>query len=231
MGLICAREHAAPATLLEPDPPAAAAEVGLLCRPCFERLRWTLDGVPALLGHVRAQVMPQGSTGEARVSGTRELPIPFNAGALEDADELFAALANEARVIGDELGVEVPAVLAAFARSGAAVDALATASTPADAEQGARSIVSWLDPLLPQVAVLDDVAGIWEALVPLVQQMHGRYPLEERQQRRQRPRLCPVCGEQDVVVQWEDGRPRARCRSCHYPMPNLLEVAGAADVP
>lgn len=240
--LACARMHPVRAAdvAVDEERPLAAAEVGLLCSLCYNRLVWRLREAPTLLRHVRSLVVPDlggGGSEAGPVSGTRERALPFSTSALEDSDELFAAIANEARVLADDLGIASASVPAAIRRAherGVTIEAITTTATPADVYHGAYELCEWFAGMAQHAASRYGIEDVYDGIVPLIEKIDSRYPQEPRARRiiRQHARPCPVCDAESVLVTWAGVDPVVACSSCGFRVPITEEVLdGLADVP
>lgn len=200
----------------EPGTELAVAEVGLLCRACFNRLAWRLAEVPELVSHVRSMLIPGGSGNEAPVSGSREIPVPLDLDALEGADSLWAQIANWGTYWARVLGVRPPDVLQAALSADREVEGLAVADSSSDAWRSADEVVRWLRGFLESIAYLGAVAEFHDDVVDLVSGVKRRWPMDAPRVLEARPRLCEVCLARRVLVSWESELPVIRCGACGH---------------
>lgn len=218
----CVRDHSARAHALDGGVrERALAEHGLLCGDCFRRLEYRLDDLPEIIRQARLNVVPGvgGGGGSEPVSGTKERRLPFDVGALEDADALFSMLANWTTAVARALGVKPPTELAGVHAADANVNGLASWSTPAAAADTAEGAVRWLLAHLEAAAGLRLIGDLCDELVPAVERAHGRWLVDSGSKTRRRDRPCPVCGSDLVRVGWDGHQASMWCRKCLLPLP------------
>ncbi|ERG63520.1 hypothetical protein L332_03505 [Agrococcus pavilionensis RW1] len=219
----CVRDHfARPHALDGGVPRVAVADIGLLCTNCMRRLEWLLDDAPDIIRAARAAVplLPGAAGGSEPVSGTKERPLPFDAGALEDADDLFAMVANWATAIAAALGVEPPADLEGVAAIDANVNGLAAGTAPETAAAATERIVRWLLGRLPDVAGMPMVGEMAEEVVPALERMSRRWLQDGREPKLLHRSLpCPSCAGHDVRAGCSGDLPKAWCAGCLLALP------------
>lgn len=198
------------------------ADVGNLCGACAARIRSRLDEAPRILAVLRTEVagIRAVDTTAQRVSGTREAPLPFDAGVLELADELFSGISNWAVSHAATMGVAggLPAWLGRLAKAEADASGLPAVSSPQEAAQRLREVVEWLQEWGDAIAHTiraESLADYHEHVIDLVRRARGRAGLSvPRGKPRRRP--CGTCGELQVVASVPDVGPEiVRCLSCH----------------
>lgn len=213
-----------PCALLHPPTPFgevaggyAGAAVGHLCRHCIERLRWALNQYPDLIAAARAARNPA-RVQQERVSGTKDLQLPFNADAVEAADELWATLSAWATNIAEHIGSRVPAVLEQQARAdvGDRVQLSASVSS-ATAHWGAQQITRWMESYLDDIAALDFIPDLHHDLVTIVKQNMRYLPRDQPPPRQ--PRTCPACGHRTVHARLVDDQIEVTCATCGHRLP------------
>jgi hypothetical protein len=153
-------------------------------------LAMTADLVEHLVSMV--SVKSAGEKGEVRAS--KELPLPFNATAFNDANGLFALLAYFARMWADRISVPGPSLPPRVWRDASGrVVGLPVESSPASARSSAGVLASWLSANLEAIC--------WQH-APDVEFMHdelrtvftiaARWPVKEKPH--YSPMPCPTDG-------------------------------------
>ena len=184
-----------------------------------QRFEWHMDQLPVLMSTLRTLSVPLRAVrlDVPRVSGTHDpRTLPLRADVVDDADDLWAALAQYAANVADLLGVDPPRALRASWAHGGDVVGVASGVSGRDASFLTFEVIVWL------LDRLGDIAGLplgdsEEFLFSLIRSLRARYmvPNAERAARR---RVCVVCQERGVGVSWLDVDGVAvrvgRCRRC-----------------
>lgn len=189
------------------------------------RTRHLLSLAPDVAAHVLSLVAPAGGGGQGvRVSGSKEIPLPLNAKALEDANGLYSQLVNWCTSIARSMGLRPPATVLGWMRRDVDCDGFPSWAHPEDAAELVRTVAEWLSGHSEHLAgfaigraFFDDLRD--ELLGPLL----GRYPQMPR-----RPataaRECPVCDRRTVIVNFDeegDGVMVA-CTFCGHEVPESV---------
>lgn len=229
-------------------------DLGELLRVLGFKLRRELGDAPEVVRHIRTQVVPSlgGNGSGMRVSGSKEPPLPFRETAVDDANEVYAALVMWVAEWSRALDVQPPStVLVAWYRFNWAGNAEAIGlpgeATPEGAHGLTQIMVTWL--LLHHDRILqDDLAWDYcQELLPLLHEKRARYKWEpeavsaaealRRVARGDRlrpadPRECPICHEHAVRASWytaDAGDLNLTCAECGAPREELLAVLGLSD--
>lgn len=163
------------------------------------RTRALLGAAPALVLHVLMQVAPGGGSQGAPVSGTKEVPLPLNVQALEDANAVYAGLMKWTIGHSRALRVQPPAIALGYARAEEPPRGFPSWAQPTDAHAMVHSLVDWLVAYEDAIATRADVAVYWDDVHDIVDPVLKRWPVVRR-----RPftssRPCPLCQKQTLIV-------------------------------
>ena len=192
-----------------------------------ERFAWHLREVPGLLGEILKHRDPVKAARYDRElvsgSGTEGTPAPTNVDAIDDADELWAALlsfalevdswfntaAEEVDMPSSVVGVDgasfvdrIPEVRAA--RRGGVVVGVHPEVNAAGAFDQASELVEWLVRRGGEVKKRPHLVASAEKLEPVVRRLRLRYLVERRRAGKPMRRRCTTCGEVAVIVEWAE---------------------------
>lgn len=190
------------------------------------RYLWHIDQIPGLIEVMRDSRVPLAAsqTDKVVVSGSKAdanpVPIRFEQNEYEaPGDALWAALVEYTVEVADALHEPHPHVLRASWFYRGAVAGLRASTDSRTARAHAFEVVAWLADRVQKIAPLAGVQTGEEFLFELIRKARGRHVIARP--RRARPRVCEVCGEQAVHVEWMDvpGRigpalPVGRCSEC-----------------
>lgn len=84
------------------------AEYGTLCARHRGRMARALIQAPDLVGHIRTELEPSGSTPDGQPRGHRAPPAPIRLNAVDDADLVYAGVAQLAEAVADVLDLTGP---------------------------------------------------------------------------------------------------------------------------
>ena len=184
------------------------------------RTKKHLKEAPELVEYILHQVVKVGGAPGPRVSGSREIPIPLNARAMEDANNLYAQLVNWSISHARALSILPPSLALGWSRRDENCDGFPSWATTADAAALTRDIADWLilgaDKLQGPPftdTYHDDIHAIFGPL-------HGRYPRAPRRQTTSRE-TCPVCDRDTVIVNFtdQDDNATVACTYCGHVIP------------
>lgn len=111
--------------------------------------------VADLIGELRGYTQPVKREGHVRNSPGFSPTIPLAAGAVDDADDLYAALREHVGAVADVLGIRPPRTIG---RNHGGERGLPAGTTPADAFLNARTLARFLEHQLPMIRN-DDLEG------------------------------------------------------------------------
>lgn len=196
------------------------AENQLMVRMLQARSRAHLLQAPGMAAHVLSMVVPP-KTKEAgeRVSGSRELPLPLNAKALEDANDLYGQLVNWSTYWARVLGAPPPASVLVWFRKDEDCDGFPSWVTVADSRELVRDVTRWLVAAGDRIGE-DSGAGMYfDSIKDLMAPLFGRYPMAPRM-RATSAMTCPVCDRRTVIVNF-DAEPvvMVACTFCGHEVP------------
>lgn len=190
-----------------------------------KRYEWHLDQVPGLL-EVMRDATPRISSdsaryGTERTSSSRDgAPVPFSIDAVDDADELWGVLAAYVLEVADLLGEQPPHVFRASWWRAGEVQGVRASADSRTARADAFTVVGWLVDREEVIAPHSGLQDSEEHLFTLIRKTRGRWQGHVRPPRA-RPRLCGVCGQVSVVIEWMDvpggigpALPVGRCSTC-----------------
>lgn len=196
-----------------------------VCPRCVAqmRARKLLGEAPDLVAHILAQVAPSIGGGQGqRVDGGDKASLPLNVNALEDANNVYAQLANWSLSHARLLRKVAPASILGLAITD--TDCYGFPSWAHDGETSAAlvaSVVDWLlayDVAIGRTSVAE---RYWADVKDIVSPLFGRYP---RAPRREvfASRSCLVCGRRTVIVNLpDDDEPLSvACTFCGHVVPS-----------
>lgn len=191
---------------------------GNVCDREFFAMKSALQRVAEVVEHVVSLVDTKG-TNEANVQTTREAPLPFNAVAFNDANELYQRLVYWANHWAKMLGRQAPGAAARAwrAREGFIVG-LPNDVTPAAARYASATMAIWLQAHLDDICKAtpaDDVAYFHDELADVFR-VAARWPFKMTPRFAKIP--CPgECQGRIAVYPPEEyeGHMRINCEKCH----------------
>lgn len=155
---------------------------------------WYLTQIPVIIAHLRDSMLPLAATqyDRTRVDGTRDQPLPLRVDAMEDADQLWAALVDYGRHIAASIQ---PAPHALTQRL--------TASTQwHDAGDAAHTISAWLIYNEQHIADAPPYIGDTDlVLFDAIRRLLAKHRITPARLRTS-PTRCVVCGEHAVRAEW-----------------------------
>lgn len=192
----------------------------LTTRMLQTRARTHLLQAPGMAAHILTLVIPpKGKEPGERVSGTRELPLPLNAKALEDANGLYAELVNWATYWARTLGAPPPASVLAWYRKDQDCDGFASWVTIPDARELVRDVTRWLVAAADRISEHDSADMYFDSIKELMAPLFGRYPMAPRLKATS-TQTCPVCDRRTIIVNF-DAEPHVMvaCTYCGHDIP------------
>lgn len=160
------------------QPSLMTARHGRFCDRCYYSIRSALDRAPEVVEHIASLIQQKGGSGDDRVDGTREAPLPFNTQAFADANEIYSRLVYWSTHWAKRIGVRPPSPTARAWRNSQRVVGLPNNIRPSDARYAAGVMAKWLtiylDEILEQLPV-DDVNYFRDELRE-VYQADARWP-------------------------------------------------------
>lgn len=186
------------------------------------KTRTLLEQTPDLIVHVLAQVVPGGGAQGARVSGSKEIPLPLNAVALEDANGLYVGLIKWAIGHSRALKVQPPAIALGWSRKEQNPDGLPSWATSEDAHGLMHSIVDWLNAYEDQIAQLTIASVYWDSVKEIVEPILKRYPTAPPK-RIFASRDCQLCGKSRTMIvdhNEQTDEVTVACTYCGYVVPH-----------
>lgn len=192
-----------------------SAEVGLLCRWCFQRLAGAVVDLPVVVAHLHEVAEPSLSSplgNESAGGGVARSRVLYSP-ALDAADDLAGVLGTWV----DEIIAEHPGRLRGpsdlgwrFSRPTRQVDPVTgVAYLPTEHRLGAtvdavRSMGRWVLPHLSWISRQSWAPDMLRELASAVATAKARWPLEEREHRVPMP--CPRCGHRSLAY-WPPREP------------------------
>lgn len=185
---------------------------------------WHIDQIPPLLDTVTVvahTTIRASQTDKVVVSGggyVDNVPIQ-DGGAPVDAEELWDLARRYVLAVAMHIGYcPAPGVHGGIWSGRTRITDVA----PATVRTVAYGVTAWLAELVEHIIDWPDLAPLEDELFALVRRMRGQYGAATA--RRARPRLCTICGERAVVVDWVDGvggSPKpvqvGKCKVCGQP--------------
>lgn len=181
------------------------------------RTRKHLEQAPDLVAHMLTLVVPGGGGGGDKVSGTRDVGLPLNAQALEDANNLYAQLVNWAISHARALGVKPPSIALAWARKDADCDGFPSWATIGDAAQLTYDITDWLVMGADKITGTTSANLYFDDIQTMVSPLYGRYRWSQTR-RVTSAETCPVCDKQTVIVDFDSDPVSVACTYCGHPI-------------
>lgn len=177
---------------------------------------WHIDQIPALLETVGVLATP--SIGVSR-GGSRFDAVQITGGGYYDNVPIRD---GGATADSEELWMTVRQYLDAVRRHGTDAPALGL-SFPGVVDVARREayrVTAWLADHVEQIVDWADLGPLEDEMFSLIRRMKGRYR-GAGTERRARPRVCELCAEAAVVVDWVDGSSGSSepvqagvCRAC-----------------
>jgi hypothetical protein len=197
----------------------AAARYGLLCGPCYSRIRYWLRYGHELVMH--AFTLRHPSLGSAlgrtdvRVDSSRAWQLPFNENAVEATDLFFGQLADVVKNHATELRIAPPGFLFDMWRKDQDVPGFPRHTDLGKADVLLSELVRFELTHGPKIAALPTVTVWYEELEQMVRTLRGRFPVEAPPTR---PRSvpCRVCGQHQLEITRTVESESIRCRYCHW---------------
>lgn len=181
------------------QPSLMTARHGRFCDRCYYAIKSALDRAPEIVEHVTSLIRQNISAGEDRVDGTREAPLPFNAQAFNDANEMYSRLVYWSTHWAQRFGVRPPSPAARAWRNEHRIIGLPNDIEPQSARYAVGIMAKWLtinlDEILEQLPI-DDVNYFRDELRE-VYQVDARWPRVPRPYYSKLP--CPDDGGRIAV--------------------------------
>lgn len=179
-------------------------------------LHEALTTAPNLLAEIRARLTPSRT-----VDGTRGAPghhrsAPLALHAVDDADDLYAALVEHSEAIAGVLGMNPPAAPVNRSTTGRPLG-LPAGTTSAAANKTAITLCRFIEHNLPHIDDPDLTDDIANDIIQRVNKADGHYPRNPKPE--QVPARCTNCECLDVHKRppKNPGEPeRFQCRSCNH---------------
>lgn len=194
-----------------------------------KQFEWHLDQIPPLMetmGMLRLPSLQASRLDQVRVSGGGYVDnVPIQDGGVSvDAEHIWAMLVEYVKAVTAWLnvGVAVPfqPVLPPLARMGRDWTAPRVDADPLSARRMAFEAIAWLIDHADDIEPIGELDEFREQLFTEIRRTRGRYR-SAGTARRARPRVCGVCGECAVLVDWvtlANGSPKpiqvGRCKVC-----------------
>lgn len=171
------------------------------------RAKSHLYQAPQLVTHILSLVVPTiGNAPGPRVSGSRDTPLPLNARAMEDANDLYGQLVNWSTLYARKLRIAPPASVLAWARTDRDCEGFPSWSTTADSIELLRDVTRWLIAVGDRIAKLPAATDYFDSVKDLVSPLISRYPTAPRAIR-YATRPCPVCTKRTIIVDFDARTP------------------------
>lgn len=186
------------------------------------RTELLLKQAPILVTHLLADVVPGGGAQGSRVSGSKDIPLPLNAQALEDANSLYAQLANWAIGHARALGQTPPASVLGWYRLDQDCDGFPSWATLEDAAALVKAVADWLSWWEYPIAALPSASTYWDDIQELIEPTAKRYKAHIRTDV-VAAEDCPICAKARTVIVNEDpdtSEVVVACTFCGYVVPH-----------
>jgi hypothetical protein len=172
----------------------AEARYGHLCGKCFERVS----------------------------GGGFKAPLPLQAQALEDANDLYVQLMSWMISHARSNGLRPPVLALGYARLDQDAQGLPSWSTPATARDYVQSLVDWYGKheLVIAGGPPASVQAWVDDLGEMLRTLNGRYPQAPRRTQPAAPRPCDVCEQREVRATWHGDIVEVRCSACGWSVPD-----------
>lgn len=169
--------------------PRQAAQGSTLCQPCKGRIWRAVEDLSTVNAWVRCHVQPSTSTGDGpRVTTTRTPPAPLRLDALDDIDNVVAAL----NAWVDRARAEHPDRPHPPDRAGTRVLAGRVHGAAAGHDTlPAQAAAAWLHTWHDWMTERDWAAAYHDTVTTLARTLRGKYATRERL--RKLPTPCPAC--------------------------------------
>lgn len=203
------------------DGSGLVARHGAYCARCHGRIRTALLISGELAGHLLHHGVVMRTAEAERVDSSSEAPVPFNAAAFDDVNELYSLLVYWVTVWAGTLRQPVPGVAVRAWRSDTGrIIGLPRSTSPVDGQRLVSGLAGWLGDRLDAILSADrpdDVDAMSDA-VRDVWRMNARWPRIERPSYSAMP--CPRqdCGARIAVYPptFEGDDRRVVCTAGHW---------------
>ena len=202
-----------------------------------ERFAWHMGEIPNLIGETLRHRNPTRAARYDREivdgGGPEGTPAPLNVDAVDDADELWRALAGLAETVDgwfNTAAEDAPTIerssfvdrmpVMQSAKRGGVVVGVHPLLDEHEALVQAGNVVAWLIRMGGEVKKRTVLVEAAEAVEPIVRRLRLRYLVERKKAGSPLRRRCRTCGEVAVVVEWAEmvsaSKPMGvgRCTSC-----------------
>ncbi len=197
-------------------PEILPAVYGRFSAPFFRQCRIALKILPGVVEHVVSLHTASGGASEDNIQASKDDPLPFNAQAWDDGNEMYRRVVYWTGVFSISLGGEAPgAAKRAWRNADGKVIGLPAGITPEAAKLATFAMTSWLQGRLNSIMSLDpeDVTQFHTDLRD-VYRVNARWPQQDRAVWSRLP--CPYCqGRLAVYPPTAPGRGKhIECETC-----------------
>jgi hypothetical protein len=194
---------------------------GRYCTRCWARLDMPLAQAADIASHLIGNMITGSNSGADRVDSTRDAPVPFNAAAFDDANELYSVLVYWTLAWSEILGQKPsPAIVGAWRSQRGTITGLPAGVTPERAAEATGMHAHWLRSRLDEILAThheDDIDTLTEQLTD-VWRMNARWPRVERPAYSKMPCREEDCGEKIAVYPpaFQGDHRRIVCTAGHW---------------
>lgn len=170
--------------------------------------RWHLSQVAPLLAHLRDSMVPLAAGSlDARVSGTREVPLPFRSEPMDDADRLWSKLVWYGSTVAQSLrSDDAPGVLTRPWLDAQGNIRIYPGEDWRDTGNLAAAVTRWLIEHAEDVErIADDISGEEFDLFDDIRRTLARYRFHPVRLRTSAS-VCVLCGAVAVRAEWNANR-------------------------
>jgi hypothetical protein len=196
------------------DGGAVMDENDLVLRFKSRRALRLLGEAPEIAVAAVKQIRPSGGQG-VRVDGGDKAQLPLNAGALDDANEIYKRLAKWVLGHAHTLGVPLPPTLLGFARLEQEPTGFPSWAREDDVYQLMLAVSEWLRAYDWAIWQLTVAPIYWDDVKTIVEPLRLRYRPEVKVDVFA-SRDCPVCGRRRTVIVNLDEESEAVVASCTF---------------
>lgn len=174
-------------------PKVLLATHGHFSKPFFNRQKYALEILPGIVEHVVSLMVASGGS-ESDIQSTREIPVPFNAQAWDDANELYRLLVYWTGAFATTMRLQAPGpAKRAWRNDNGRVVGLPAGVSPKDARYATGVMSKWLLIQLEAIMHLDpEDVTIFATGMADVYRVNARWPQKDRSVWSKLP--CPNCG-------------------------------------
>jgi hypothetical protein len=197
-------------------PTILPATHGNFSTPFFRRVKFALELTGGVVEHVVSLHTARGGKSDDNVQASKDDPLPFNAQAWDDANEMYRRLVYWSLAFSEGLTVAAPGpARRAWRNNRGRVVGFPASVSPAEARYAAGVMTKWLVIQLEKIMSLDvEDVTLFSVDITDVFRVNARWPQRDRSSWSKLP--CPHCKGRLAIwpPEGENDRRRIVCEVC-----------------